>query len=244
MGKPETSVAWKPKPTLGAEASADDDPSGTISITATAARSPSHRTGERRNVRTSMCVPPSCDELPLHEWFDRSCLPTAQPHGWPRSPRRSEDPVGARPPFVATENLEGDNGPEARGREPYMERARFGREAELARVSSFLDAVPNGPDALVLGGEAGIGKSARVARRTRRRPGPAPTVCSRHGPPSPRRSSRSQRWEISSTGSSTRSSTRFPHRNEPPSRWRCSGRRPARHHLIAAPCPPRSMGPS
>ena len=41
-----------------------------------------------------------------------------------------------------------------------MERARFGREAELARVSSFLDAVPNGPDALVLGGEAGIGKSA------------------------------------------------------------------------------------
>ena len=41
-----------------------------------------------------------------------------------------------------------------------MERARFGREAELARVSSFLDAVPDGPDALVLGGEAGIGKSA------------------------------------------------------------------------------------
>ncbi|HEV8088689.1 MAG TPA: ATP-binding protein, partial [Actinomycetota bacterium] len=41
-----------------------------------------------------------------------------------------------------------------------MERARFGREAELARVSSFLDAVPNGPHALVLGGEAGIGKSA------------------------------------------------------------------------------------
>jgi DNA-binding CsgD family transcriptional regulator len=41
-----------------------------------------------------------------------------------------------------------------------MERARFGREVELARVSTFLDAVPNGPDALVLGGEAGIGKSA------------------------------------------------------------------------------------
>src|SRR6476661_9629336 len=41
-----------------------------------------------------------------------------------------------------------------------MERARFGREAELARVSSFLDAVPNGPHAIVLGGEAGIGKSA------------------------------------------------------------------------------------
>jgi DNA-binding CsgD family transcriptional regulator len=41
-----------------------------------------------------------------------------------------------------------------------MERARFGREAELARVSSFLDAVPNGPHALVLGGEPGIGKSA------------------------------------------------------------------------------------
>src|SRR6478609_7359258 len=41
-----------------------------------------------------------------------------------------------------------------------MERARFGREAELARVSTFLDAVSNGPAALVLGGEAGIGKSA------------------------------------------------------------------------------------
>ena len=41
-----------------------------------------------------------------------------------------------------------------------MERARFGREAELARVSSFLDRVPDGPDALVLDGEPGIGKSA------------------------------------------------------------------------------------
>jgi DNA-binding CsgD family transcriptional regulator len=41
-----------------------------------------------------------------------------------------------------------------------MERARFGRQAELARVSSFLDAVPTGPDALILEGEAGIGKSA------------------------------------------------------------------------------------
>jgi DNA-binding CsgD family transcriptional regulator len=41
-----------------------------------------------------------------------------------------------------------------------MERARFGREAELARVSSFLDAVPTGPVAVVLGGEPGIGKSA------------------------------------------------------------------------------------
>ena len=41
-----------------------------------------------------------------------------------------------------------------------MERARFGRQAELARISSFLDAVPTGPEALILGGEAGIGKSA------------------------------------------------------------------------------------
>ena len=41
-----------------------------------------------------------------------------------------------------------------------MERARFGRQAELARASSFLDAVPDGPRALVLSGEAGIGKSA------------------------------------------------------------------------------------
>jgi DNA-binding CsgD family transcriptional regulator len=41
-----------------------------------------------------------------------------------------------------------------------MERARFGRGAELVRVSSFLDAVPAGPHALILSGEAGIGKSA------------------------------------------------------------------------------------
>jgi DNA-binding CsgD family transcriptional regulator len=41
-----------------------------------------------------------------------------------------------------------------------MERARFGRQADLAHVSSFLEAVPNGPDTLILGGEAGIGKSA------------------------------------------------------------------------------------
>ena len=41
-----------------------------------------------------------------------------------------------------------------------MERARFGRQAELARVSSFLDAVPSGPEVLILGGELGIGKSA------------------------------------------------------------------------------------
>jgi DNA-binding CsgD family transcriptional regulator len=41
-----------------------------------------------------------------------------------------------------------------------MERAQFGRQAELARISSFLDAVPTGPEALILGGEAGIGKSA------------------------------------------------------------------------------------
>src|SRR5436190_7334941 len=41
-----------------------------------------------------------------------------------------------------------------------MERARFGRQAELARISSFLDAVPAGPEALILGVDAGIGKSA------------------------------------------------------------------------------------
>src|SRR4029077_9996597 len=41
-----------------------------------------------------------------------------------------------------------------------MERASCGRQAELARISSFLDAVPTGPEALILGGEAGIGKSA------------------------------------------------------------------------------------
>jgi DNA-binding CsgD family transcriptional regulator len=41
-----------------------------------------------------------------------------------------------------------------------MERARFGRQAELARASSFLDGISDGPRALVLMGEAGIGKSA------------------------------------------------------------------------------------
>ena len=41
-----------------------------------------------------------------------------------------------------------------------MEHARFGRQLELARVSSFLDAVPSGPEALILGGDAGIGKTA------------------------------------------------------------------------------------
>ncbi len=41
-----------------------------------------------------------------------------------------------------------------------MKRARFGRQAELARIASFLDAVPTGPEALILGGDAGIGKSA------------------------------------------------------------------------------------
>jgi DNA-binding CsgD family transcriptional regulator len=40
-----------------------------------------------------------------------------------------------------------------------VERALFGRQAELARISAMLDVVPSGPAALVLGGEAGIGKS-------------------------------------------------------------------------------------
>ena len=40
-----------------------------------------------------------------------------------------------------------------------MDRALFGRQTELARISSLLDAVPSGPVALILGGETGIGKS-------------------------------------------------------------------------------------
>ena len=40
-----------------------------------------------------------------------------------------------------------------------MERGLFGRETELARVSRMLDGIPSGPVALILGGEAGIGKS-------------------------------------------------------------------------------------
>jgi predicted ATPase len=41
-----------------------------------------------------------------------------------------------------------------------VDRALFGRETELDRISSLLDAVPSGPAALILGGEAGIGKTA------------------------------------------------------------------------------------
>src|SRR5512132_643459 len=44
-------------------------------------------------------------------------------------------------------------------REGGMERALFGREAELALVSTMLEAVPSGPAALILGGDPGIGKS-------------------------------------------------------------------------------------
>src|SRR5512132_2168984 len=40
-----------------------------------------------------------------------------------------------------------------------MGRAMFGRQTELALVSRLLDAVSSGPAALILGGEAGIGKS-------------------------------------------------------------------------------------
>lgn len=40
-----------------------------------------------------------------------------------------------------------------------MERGLFGRETEMARVSKMLDGIPSEPVALILGGEAGIGKS-------------------------------------------------------------------------------------
>src|SRR5213596_3016665 len=40
-----------------------------------------------------------------------------------------------------------------------MDRAPFGRQPELATISTVLDAIPSGPVALILGGEAGIGKS-------------------------------------------------------------------------------------
>lgn len=42
-----------------------------------------------------------------------------------------------------------------------MERTLFGRQTELARIATLLDAVPSGPGVLVLGGEAGIGKSVK-----------------------------------------------------------------------------------
>jgi DNA-binding CsgD family transcriptional regulator len=41
-----------------------------------------------------------------------------------------------------------------------MEGGLFGRQPELAIISSFLDEVPTGPAALILAGETGIGKSA------------------------------------------------------------------------------------
>src|SRR5206468_4897776 len=44
-------------------------------------------------------------------------------------------------------------------REVAMERALFGRQDELAAVSRLLDAIPTGPAALILAGDAGIGKS-------------------------------------------------------------------------------------
>ena len=40
-----------------------------------------------------------------------------------------------------------------------MGRTMFGRQTELALVSRLLDAMSSGPAALILGGEAGIGKS-------------------------------------------------------------------------------------
>jgi predicted ATPase len=40
--------------------------------------------------------------------------------------------------------------------------AVIGREREIAVVSAFLDSVPSGPRALLVEGEAGIGKSATV----------------------------------------------------------------------------------
>ena len=35
----------------------------------------------------------------------------------------------------------------------------FGRDDEFLRVSAFLDAIPHGPRALLLEGEAGVGKT-------------------------------------------------------------------------------------
>ena len=40
----------------------------------------------------------------------------------------------------------------------------IGRQAELAAISSFLDDVPSGPAALLLEGQAGIGKTTLWSR--------------------------------------------------------------------------------
>jgi hypothetical protein len=71
-----------------------------------------------------------------------------------------------------------------------MERGLFGRQTELALVSRLLDAVPSGPAALILGGEAGIGKSTLWLEAWPKLE-PVPTVCSRVVRTNPRRSSHS-----------------------------------------------------
>ena len=48
-----------------------------------------------------------------------------------------------------------------------MEDAIVGREAELSAVERFLDSVPTGPVALVIEGEAGIGKTTVFAEGLR-----------------------------------------------------------------------------
>jgi len=57
VGKPETSGASKPKPTVEPAASAVDDPSEAINSTAAATGSRSHPSGKRPNVRIRiMCI--------------------------------------------------------------------------------------------------------------------------------------------------------------------------------------------
>ncbi len=61
---------------------------------------------------------------------------------------------------MAEPDLRADNVlPRVTGGEAMMERALFGRQTEVATVTRLLDFVPSGPVALIIGGEAGIGKS-------------------------------------------------------------------------------------
>ena len=93
--------------------------------------------------------------------------------------------------------------PDASSRRPQV----IGRDDELSRMDLFLDGLADGPAALVLEGESGIGKTTlwkRGVAGARERGYPVFSI----RPPSQRRSCRMQAWPISSTASTTNSSPR------------------------------------
>ena len=87
-----------------------------------------------------------------------------------------------------------------------------GREEELGAVSAFLDRAPEAPAALVLEGDAGIGKSTLwlAGVDTAREREHFVLVA---GPPRRSRASRTPGWAISSRTCSTRCCPSYPHRD-------------------------------